>query len=457
MRSHFGRCLVLQLLISMTEGPASAKPSYDLSLTIDSGSPYQQFAMLNKFNHNESHKLWKLICGIFILITAGLCSLFILEAALRLWHRFDSSYKYPPWSYEGGRHLPIAKLKIDANGSPIFVGGYKTYLKPGLKRYYVSYDRNGYRTSERADFEAKGVKIGVFGDSFTENLQVPEGKSFSNLLENKLNRQSSNASSHVFNFGVGKTGTCEQYWRYLTVKNDVKLDYVILAFLPQNDVSDNQYQTSKRYRLVGAKHMLFENGQLKEILEPAGSVWLDRQKADLKWHCRALINHSYALSLILQLGAQAYANFSAKKIVNSDYLAGGNRHAWLASFGEPPNQEWRNSWAITEECILRMHHDAEKAGSTFILLILTGSMQIDHPADMDEVYDFRYPHSRLSQFAKTHGIRYLDTYDLFMEEKKKLTFPYFSFTQDGHYSEVGTEFVAKLLFEYFQKNLLIKS
>lgn len=357
----------------------------------------------------------------------------MIEGILLVFVRtFNITYA-APWIhlYKGKIY---SEYTIDRNGSPIRTNGYHTYLIPGEEPKFVFYDAKGYREGYQKIFKEPGVKIGIFGDSYTEGLQVDEEKTFPALLEAKLNGALP-GKVHVFNFGWGMTGTYNQYMRYLTVKDDVKLDYVVLAFLPLNDVYAKHFNDPNY--LPDASYMDYVNGEFVEVHPaPRNNVFRNMYH----W----VKNRSYALTLLSRVAAKINQKVLANKKEVS--MEGPSRLFWLSSFGPPPNQDWEESWMIIEETVKRMNAAVEAEGSKFVFIILTSGLQVEAVSDE---YDYRYPNNRMSAFARADHIDYIDTYDIFMEKRKALQAPYFSFKNDGHYSEVGTQLVSDILKDYF--------
>ena len=326
---------------------------------------------------------------------------------------------------------PKARLAFDPNGSPIFVDGFRTEVGAGFRPDPVEYDSQGFRVSERALFGETGIKVGVFGDSYTENLQVGEEGAYPRLTQERLNAADAGNRWLVFNFAVGGTGTYHQGLRHRTVRETVELDHVVLAFLAQNDVLNNLPDLGRPFTLPAPTALRFQDGRF--VVVPTGDDPPKQRGGAMAW----VRNESYLGALVWR----AKTTLAAKAL----YEPGGPRSGWLKVFNPPGDDLWREAWAVTEECILRMKAAAEERGSRFTLLLLTDALQVDHPGALDETYDFAYPNTRLSRFAEEHGIACLDTYPLFMEKKQDLDPPYFSWPRDGHYSRVGTELVAEVL------------
>ncbi len=86
-------------------------------------------------------------------------------------------------------------------------------------------------------------RIGVFGDSFTFGEGVQNEEAYPKVLENFLRHDTQLLQSltnvEVINFGIGKTGTSQQFALYQQEGAKYELDYVILGFLSGNDFADN--------------------------------------------------------------------------------------------------------------------------------------------------------------------------------------------------------------------------
>ena len=124
-----------------------------------------------------------------------------------------------------------AKLVYDENGSPIYVDGIKTYFS------HREYSANGLLLSDEEIIGTNATLVGIFGDSYTQGLQVPENETFVSLLEKYIKGLDVNVE--LINYAIGATGTIDQKNRLLTVINEHQLSNVVLFFLPQNDVLNN--------------------------------------------------------------------------------------------------------------------------------------------------------------------------------------------------------------------------
>lgn len=163
----------------------------------------------------------------------------------------------------------------------------------------VTTNSHGLRDREFAYEKPCGViRIGVFGDSFTFGEGVQNSEAYPKVVERLLSRKSdqheTNARVEVINFGIGKTGTSEQYAFYQIEGRRYHLDLVLVGFLARNDFDDNW---AGLFRLV--------DGRLA-YNEPAYST--SRQVQDIVYRIpfyRYLAGHSHFVNLIKRAAAVA--------------------------------------------------------------------------------------------------------------------------------------------------------
>ena len=79
------------------------------------------------------------------------------------------------------------------------------------------------------------IRIGVFGDSFVENVDMAAPYSFTEPLDYLLHRL--DQRFEVLNFGVYSFGPDQEYVRYLEQGRQFDLDVVVYVFY-DNDVAD---------------------------------------------------------------------------------------------------------------------------------------------------------------------------------------------------------------------------
>jgi hypothetical protein len=98
---------------------------------------------------------------------------------------------------------------------------------------HIKINSRGLRDREFDLIKPPGTyRIGVFGDSFTFGEGVENEEAYPKIKQRRINVE-------VINFGIGKTGTSQQFALYQQEGTKYDLDSVILGFLSGNDFSDN--------------------------------------------------------------------------------------------------------------------------------------------------------------------------------------------------------------------------
>ena len=331
--------------------------------------------------------------------------------------------------------------RLDLNGSPIFVDGHKVYRQPGVPVKLRSYDSQGFNPHDHKRFSKESkdqYRIGFFGDSYTEGLQVEGHQTFPRLIEEALSAKLDKLVS-CFNFGVGGTGTYHHYLRYLTVSQKTELDHVVLCFLPQNDVLNNHPQLGQQFELPNAPY--FSPALAKANINQ--NLLINKQQVvnqRILW-LRRTVGLSFLASGTYRLLRQVFANGKRRK---ADIWAW--RESWLGVYGSPPNQAWEEAWQITEDVIHRFYQRVTADGAQFTLLLAADSLQIGDSEilapDRAAACDLSYPNRRLKKWAFQHRIPFLDSLPYFLAKKTDLGYPYFSWKHDGHYAQLGHQTMA---------------
>ncbi|MDC0043538.1 hypothetical protein OAJ03_01405, partial [Candidatus Pelagibacter sp.] len=86
----------------------------------------------------------------------------------------------------------------------------------------VTYNNYGMRQINNVNLKKNKKRIGIIGDSMTENLEVIDGKDFFNLLQKKL------INYELLNFSTRSLGLGDQIELYNNLAKKFKLDYIFL-------------------------------------------------------------------------------------------------------------------------------------------------------------------------------------------------------------------------------------
>ncbi len=157
-------------------------------------------------------------------------ALAVVEAGLRV-----IGYSFPPlFMYDrdaGARHRP--------NAAGWFVKEARQFITINAQGLRVPSDSPGLTFSLAKPPDT--LRIAVFGDSFTEALQVTYRERFTHVMEQRLNRCPARprARVEVINFGVSGTGQARQMALYRSMGRRFDPDIVLDMVYPGNDFRNN--------------------------------------------------------------------------------------------------------------------------------------------------------------------------------------------------------------------------
>jgi hypothetical protein len=168
------------------------------------------------------------------LASLAICFL-LLEGAFRAAPRL-----LPHGVYGSGRYDP--ELGMNVHGSSVI------YNKVRFVRRTPN--RHGFMDVEHEEANPSGtLRVGLFGDSFVEALQVPAEATFFRLLPRELPE----ASPELLAFGISGWGTLHSFMNYELQTQRFGLDAVVYVFV-ENDPGDNLHSISGvRYRGISPR------------------------------------------------------------------------------------------------------------------------------------------------------------------------------------------------------------
>lgn len=296
-------------------------------------------------------------------------------------------------------------------------------------------------------------RILILGDSYVEALQVPLEKSFTTLLEEKLNKANiSDKKIVVYPIGHSGNGTFLNYLYFLHYGIMLKPDLVILAFLPQNDLRDDSYTLSKIY-LEQTKDRIAVMRPFPEFNE-RGDLVLPNP---LKLRKTIALNEFAKKLRIVVFLYRKYTDFAVKlymekaKNVKSQYEIPIDFQVALKEYPD----YYKEAWEIERSLLNIFKKKVQENGAKFLLISLTDSWRV-HPETIEgnnwaKEIDVDKPEKILSEIAKELEIPYLPLVPQFREKYSKETTPE-TFSCDGHWNETGHRWSAEILLDYFKAN-----
>lgn len=309
-------------------------------------------------------------------------------------------------------------------------------------------NRFGFHAHEWDEQKPDGVfRIAVMGDSFVEAVQVPYEKSFSALLENRLNDTAGNALRfEVLPFGKGGNGTYDNIQYALAYAARFQPDLIIDAFLIHNDVSDDLQNTEARAWFAGERNAVYA--------PPGSLVFFSRE-----WFYETAKRIGRRSTLVMTL----YANSAKLRSQQTQVLGIGANVEDLQVFRATYTGAWETAWNMEEKLLQEMQRTARNMGAKFALVSLTEGFRV-HPelfAAMSPQYknpmqyDFEKPERILGDIAARNNISYLPLLPAFRERltrENSMTI----WQCDGHWNETGHAWAADALYEFLIKNGLLK-
>lgn len=335
-------------------------------------------------------------------------------------------------------------------------------LRPGASgfvstetRQLIRINSGGFHDKERTyEKAANTIRIAVLGNSWTEALQVPIEKSYTSLLQQKLNESScfTGKRVEVLNFGVAGYSTGQEL---LTLQQEVwnyHPDVVLLAFYPARDIANNVRELNNATNPERSPYFVERDGQL--ILDdsfrslPALQV---RQIAlqNLGYQANQHIRVMQAANALQRIGKIRAAMAAARKRAESS----GVDNLEFTIYAPPSLPAMQTAWHVTERLILTMRDEVAVHGAQFrVVTLATRPQVIPDPAKREEtmrqlgIADFSYADRRINQLGENSGIAvtnlgpplaaYAEAHQVFLNGFNKSNWG------TGHWNETGHQLAA---------------
>jgi hypothetical protein len=314
---------------------------------------------------------------------------------------------------------------------------------------WIRINRAGMRDLEREVRKGEGTfRIGIFGDSMTEAVQVDLDQTFARLVEKQLTGATRRVE--VLNFGVNGYSPLQAYLLHQRVAPAYALDAVLFAVFLDNDIADLDPALASGQR--GAPFATERNGELVIDYERARQSYADyhRQPIHTIRRYSAIYRMLYALRLRWSGGGGlAGATSPQRDVVPRRY----------GLYTDPPPPTWDEAWTTLERILEEFHRQATSAGSRFAVVSLPAG-QIAHdtvwegltqryPAMRERQWDRLGPEARLGRLTAKHDIPFVSLLDRFRTCGSTCQGPLF-FGSMGHLTPQGHELVADVLAKWLE-------
>lgn len=305
---------------------------------------------------------------------------------------------------------------------------------------------NSYGMRGEEPVAQKPTKVGFFGDSMLEGIQVNE----KDHLVTRLNQ--ANDKVDYLNFATSSTTTVYHLLNLKYHLQQFDLKKAVIFFFMNNDIQENDINlqiamSGKRYYYPSFKPDGKGGFVLDYGYKPAG----------LKNEIRRLLRRSLVFQKLFEIEvALRQAKTSKAEAAN----AGGSAPAipiGYQVFAKETTPEWALAYQLTDYSILQLKALCEEKGVEleFVLVpsvgeLLTEEEEKEHYRDLMPLMDKSKPYRYYTEFLQKNKIPFIDLYTASKQRiaEKGLKYPYFSYDCDGHFAVLGHD----LMFDVLKAN-----
>ena len=358
------------------------------------------------------------VVNIGLLLTSCLVGLSLCEVSLRLF--------YPKY-----RHVADGQFSSDAMRIWARVPNSRDWRNHPDTLVTHSLHHNNLALRQHRDFReadlAAATNIGVFGDSYTENIALPVQYSFTEPLDYLLNQ--GRERFNVLNFGVVGYGSGQSFLHYEHFRYVEDLDHVLYVYY-ENDLFET---------------LLWPLGHLDEA-----SPLVVRNETIRAFWWTPFIRRLHISYLVLDV-RHRWASSTAETAGNTVYLAWGNearvkdardrvlrRARRRQRLGSPTGKD---ALEVFRQIIRRWKHLAESNGSTFSVVL---TPKRTNPTVVDLLTAEDVAIIDLNACFGTHDPAYHD--------RAWINSPY-RFRNDYHWNEAGNQLAALCLYRFLEENV----
>ncbi|MCA9155277.1 MAG: SGNH/GDSL hydrolase family protein [Planctomycetales bacterium] len=333
----------------------------------------------------------------------------------------------------------------------------------------------GFRDEEHAREKPRDtVRILVLGDSYVEAAQVDLADTFWKQLERRLNEQRAfgDRRCEVIAMGVSGWGTAQQLLALRHYGLSFSPEYVLVAFLPANDVRNNSAALEPEairpfFEFDADGELRFDESYLNSPQAIHARSTSTAIKVKLLSASRVLQVAQLAKARLLSRDSHS-APKPAEETSDEETPADETRAEETsrepllepgldeAVFREPTDRRWREAWRLTEELLVAIDRESAAAGAKCYVLTLTAAVQVDPDASVQReladrlgVDDLDYAPRRIQQLAEDRQLAVIDLVAPLRTVAAKEQTPLHGFANTqlntGHWNEAGHAAAAKVI------------
>ena len=394
-------------------------------------------------------KQFLLIFTIVFIIIFGV--LLIGEVSIRLYRMFSGKggYIFLPDDYLGVIHAPNSKFTYKEEFSNEF----------SIKRKTNSLGLIGGQISIKKPENV--FRILILGDSFTEGLQVEEGRNFCEQLQHSLNKNSPLTDKYfeVINAGVSGYSPISGYLFFKRELTGLKPDIVILQTFANEVFEDNKTKAMSILDKEGLP-VKIRRFFIKEYWNnPIATRQPTQLQTSIYRFKKIIMGKSMFFQCLSQAKRKAYRRTHFhNEMTNLPEFNDGNQFFIIQEYNPLfQNSDFRNkTWDNTKMYILAIRDLAKENKATFFIFYIPPEGQLKlqryggHSAYFPKPANY-FLNERLKELSKEENIYYLDLLLLFEKNSGQNLY----YDKDGHLKTTGHSLVAEALFDFLHKHKLL--
>lgn len=327
--------------------------------------------------------------------------------------------------------------------TPDEVVGYKpfpnkriTYRTEGFA--ISQYNSEGMQNAPINTEKAVGViRIGVFGDSYVEALQVSRKHNFVAQLASDL-ESTLHKKVETLNFGVGNYSIAQDYLRYAELGKKFHLDIAILCFR-ERETDKLLPRTAEALAFVKPVFLPDGNGGVKYD-NTAVTAYLKSSQGKRMKSTTFLRQHSRLWSVFGRMWLDSLTWWEKQKSSLKDFegLFKGPQPVAQTDVSDLAGRESliRCHWDMMHGLLAKFKSDCKNDGTTLVIVRLP---KIDAPTLQLE--NFQLEETFLHNSANQLGVPYLNLVPILQDSVPQQSFPKYIFEQ-GHFTPIMHSFVA---------------
>lgn len=376
-----------------------------------------------------------------MLAVSGVIALILAEIALRL-------FPIPGIIFHNFYYDPVTGGKYYPNSTVTFRGDDGVLIRRSVNSW-------GYVDVEHAVAKAPGtLRIGFFGDSYVEAMQVPLEATFFRLIEDDLDLRTSELASlktHKGNginavetiaFGMSGRGALQSYLECARWMDKLDLDYVVYVFV-ENDPADQIRQLKGPglipYPVAAGDSFTVDDSEIRAQAYKAS--WWHRGMQRIKSNSLVVSTIEGRLKLLKSYGAK-------RTVTQADRngAAGAAGYAPMAPSVWPPDLVPKG-WDLQERVMDKWSREVGRDGRHFVVMHVPRGEEVLHiPFAEQDTWA-----TRLQAYCTSRQIPLVEPTALFVKQEAQGRKMYHNhFTPDGHRA------FAEAFVDYFVKSAALE-